>query len=74
MANTYTQIHIQTVFAVILNGHCGAEYRNEIKSGNPRASAVQTANDILKAHDGFLEVSTKQSEGTCPIIKLSKSG
>ncbi len=32
---------------------------------------LSITNDIIKAHGGFLEVSTKQNKGTCITIKLS---
>ena len=35
---------------------------------------LSITNDIIKAHGGFLEVSTNQNEGTCFTIKLSKGG
>ena len=35
---------------------------------------LSITNDIIKAHGGFLEVSTNQHEGTCLTIKLSPGG
>jgi signal transduction histidine kinase len=35
---------------------------------------LSITNDIIKAHGGFLEVSTNQNEGTCFTIKLSQGG
>jgi len=32
---------------------------------------LSITNDIIKAHGGFLDVSTKPDEGTCFTIKLS---
>lgn len=46
--------------------------KETMKSWYPRRSAIQKVNDIIKAHGGFLEVSTKQNEGTFLTIKLSE--
>ena len=43
------------------------------KSRNPRTSAVQTANDIVKALGGSLEIETNDGKGSTFRISLSGS-